>query len=133
MSKNGSIWPWLIGGAAVAGGIAWATSASAKSPAAPPVPIAPEQPRWMNDTWVRNTLMLESGVVPLPGYAEGSTQYKVRPTSYGTVNGVLMIALETPEMLEPAAQTLRNIMGPDGLSARKVMLKSGAKTLDVKW
>jgi len=96
-------------------------------------PVVKAEPNWMNDNWVGNTLMTQSGVVPLPGYAAGSTQYKVRPTSWGTVDGVLMIALETPEMLEPAAQTLRNIMGPDGLAKRKVLLKSGNKTVNVVW
>ena len=129
MSKNGSIWPWLIGGAAVAGGVALAVNASAKPAPAPPVPVVPDQPHWMSDTWVRNKLMLESG---LDQTASGGT-YKIQPLSYGTVNGVLMIALEKPEQIEPAAQILRNIMGPEGLAKRKVLLKSGSKTLDVKW
>ena len=39
--KSGSWWPWLLGGAAVAGGVAWAVSASAKSGEAPSLP-----PQW---------------------------------------------------------------------------------------
>jgi hypothetical protein len=132
MSKNGSIWPWLIGGAAVAGGIAWATSASAKSPEAPPAPPKPLEPSWMSDTWVRNTLMTESGQQARTDGYQGY-EYKIVPLSYGTVNGVLMMDFAKPEQLEPAAQILRKIMGPDGLHARKVLLKSGSKTLDVKW
>ena len=45
MAKNGgsNLWKWLLGGAAVAGGVAWAVSASAKS--AQPTRLTPEQAR----------------------------------------------------------------------------------------
>jgi hypothetical protein len=44
MSKSGSIWPWLIGGAAVVGGVALAASAGAKEP--PRVPTFWERHHW---------------------------------------------------------------------------------------
>ena len=128
---KGSLWKWLLGGAAlVGGGIAIAASAKkSRDVQLMQPPVVKAEPNWTNDTWVRNTLMLQSG---MDTTREGGA-YKIQPLSYGTVNGVLMIALEKPEQLEPAAQILRNVMGPEGLAKRKVMLKAGSKTLDVVW
>jgi hypothetical protein len=132
MAKS-SLWKWLLGGAVVVGGgIALAARSKREHDVQVMLPMTVKaEPNWMNDTWVRNTLMLESGSEPWTD--KGPGKYKIVPLSYGTVNGVLMMDFEKPEQLEPAAKILRQILGPEGFAKRKVQIKSGAKTVTVVW